>query len=160
VIHRGLVHEVGKIADAAGAPVPEEDHVIVADHGQGGVVGGNVHEQPVAAERPARQHRVDLVEARDVHQSGMHGGRVADAFVSLDHVPARHGHEELASASRERRGIFPRHLRVLDPERRGLAHLPANQLFEVLLLRWNFFEPDERNLGDRVGQDQGDPAGA
>ena len=39
VIHRGLVDEVGKIADAAGAPVPEEDHVIVADHRQGRVVG-------------------------------------------------------------------------------------------------------------------------
>ncbi len=73
----------------------------------------------------------------------MHAGGLAGALVCLDHIPARDRDEILASAVRERGRLLPGQLRILDSERRGLAHLPANQLIEILLLRRDLLEPDE-----------------
>ena len=70
------------------------------------------------------------------------------------------GDDELAAAAVERDAGHPGHLRVLDPERRRLAHLPANQLVEILRLGRHLLEPDQRDLGDRIGQHQRDAARA
>ena len=160
VIHRGLVHEVGQIADAAGAPVPgrrSRDRRGPPPGWRSPAAMLTSSQSPVSA-RSASTALTWLKLAMSTRPACT---PAASQTRSYSWITSRR-----ATVTRNSRpppgsdDALPGHLGVLDPERRGLAHLPANELFEILLLRRHLFEPDERDLGDRVGQDQRDPPGA
>ena len=155
VIHRRLVDEVREVAFPAERAVAEEHEVAAPHDGERRVVVRDVHQQPVPARRAGRgELRVDQAEAGDVDEARVHARRLARALEALDHVPARHRHDELAAAAVDRDPRHPGHLRVLDPEGRGLLDLPVNQLVEVLRLGRHLLESDERDLRGRVRNDQ------
>ena len=63
----------------------------------------------------------------------MHAGGLAGPLVALDDVAARDRDQVLPAAAGEAADAgTPGHLRIFDPERRRLPHLPADQLIEIL----------------------------
>ena len=160
MVHHGLVHQIGEAVLGFRAPAPEEDHGPLADDGQRAVFGRGVHQHPVAARpRVVRGQRgVDQVEAREVHEPRQRPAGRAHALVLLDDVAPGDRDDELAAAVRQREAGGERHLGVLDPEWRGLAHLPPNHLGEVLGAARDVLEAHERHPGHRVRHHQAQPA--
>jgi hypothetical protein len=78
------------------------------------------------------------------------------ALEALDHIATRHRDDELAAAAVDGDARDPRHLRVLDPEGRGLLDLPVDQLVEVLRPGRHLLEPDQRDLRGGVRHHQRD----
>ena len=85
----------------------------------------------------------------------MNAGRITGSLVAVDDVAPRDKDQIIASAVSRHRTLHPGHLRVLDAEGGCLADLPANQLLEVLRFGRHLLEADERDLGDRIRQQQG-----
>ena len=116
---------------------------------------------PGASRAVDRKHRVHQVDAGEIDDPGMCPGGDAGTLVTLDHIAPR----DASRGTRGRRPAAPRRqpgeLRILDLERRRLAHLPANQLIEILRLRPAPFRTGAaRTSPTRVGQDQRDAARA
>ena len=91
--------------------------------------------QSVGGRFRARQHGVDDVERRQIDDARLRARGLAHGFVLAHDVFARHHDDEFRAAVGR---LQPRHvgdLRVLDAERRGLAHLPPDQLVEVARAR-------------------------
>ena len=115
-----------------------------------------------AASRPAccrrrRQHGVDQVEGRQIDEPGVRA-RPLRTRARTPRSMSRRASVTTNSRPPPSSATPGTHddLRVLDRERRGLAHLPADQLIEILRLRRHLLEPHQRHLGDRVGQDERD----
>ena len=170
VVHPRLVKEVGEVALVVRRAVPEEDEVRSPHDGDRGVFRRHVHYEPVSHapgdRRRGGEHGVDHVEGRQIDDAGVRARVGAERLVFLDRRPAREGHDELlagASAGVGRRcHLDARHeadLCVLDRERRGFPHLPADQLLQVSRARRDLLEPHERHFGDHIGHDESDAPG-
>ncbi len=160
VVHRRLVHEIRERAVGVRGPVAKENQVLAAQDGDRRVVRRDVDQQPVRGGRlQARQHGVDDVEGRQVHDAGVRADFRADALVAFHDVAPRDRDDELLSlAGAGARQIAE--LRVVDGERRGFLDLPAHQLIEILTAGGHLLESHERYLRHRIGNDEADPPGS
>ena len=102
----------------------------------------------------ARQHGVDDVERREVDDAGLRARVFAHRLVFADDVFARHHDDELGAAVGRLEAGHVAELRVLDAERRGLAHLPPDQLVQIVRALRDLLEAQQRHLGDAVGNGQ------
>ncbi len=104
VIHRCLVHEIGKIALAFELTGAEKDQVRSAHDCQRRVILRHVDDQPVAAGRlPARcQCGVDQVQRREVDDTSRSSRISRHPLVALDDVAAPQRNEKFSPAVGER----------------------------------------------------------
>ena len=146
------MHEIGESPLGVRRAIAEKDQVRTAQQRDRRVVRRHVDEQPVVPRRraAARQDRVDDVEGRQVHEAGVGAGFAAQLLVLVHDLAPRERHDEFLPVARTHAGHV-RHLRFLDRERRGLAHLPAHELIEIRRARRHLLEADQRHFGNHVG---------
>ena len=125
------------------------------------VVGRDVDEQPVgrgSTRAPASTALITLNVERST-SPGVRAGLGAQALVLLHDVPRRASETMNSWPSLGAQARHVADLRLLDRERRRLAHLPAHELVEILRARGHLLEADERHLGDRIRHDEADAPG-
>ena len=145
VVHRRLMHEIGQVVVFLDAVVRKKS---ASRRGRPPWCCNRRRYARGASRLPARLRPsmastalIRLTVARSTIP-GVRAGRFARAFVAFDDVAARDGDHILAAALGGAMPRNPRHLRVLDLERRRLPDLPSNQLIEILRLG--------RNLSNRT----------
>ena len=118
--------------------------------------GAAVDEQPVAGQpRGGPQGALREAERGQIHDAGRRAGPVADPLVLGHDVAAGLHHHELLPLGRAVPGR-ERDLRVLDPERGGLADLELDQFVQVRGPGRHVLEPHQRDLRGGVGDGQRD----